>query len=61
MKFLFIFSILFSIFFTIIGFFLSLQGFQYQGNEIYLPTSSAIISLMSVSSIILILIRKLVR
>ncbi len=61
MKFLFLFSIFFSIVFTVAGFILSLQGFQYQGNEIYLPTSSAIISLMSISSIILILIRKLVR
>ncbi len=47
MKFLFIFAILFSVFSTLFGFMISLKGFSYNGEIIYLPTSSAIVVLMS--------------
>lgn len=59
MKFLFLFGICFSIISTLAGFLISLYPFQYKGEEIYFPTSSAIILLMSIFSSIILLFHKL--
>ncbi|HRG46725.1 MAG: metal ABC transporter permease [Leptospiraceae bacterium] len=59
MRFLFIFSIVFSTFSTLIGFAISLKGFQYNAEIIYLPTSSAIVVLMSLIGFGVLLYKKI--
>ena len=59
MRFLFIFSIIFSGLSTLIGFVISLKGFQYNTEVVYLPTSSAIVVLMSLISFGVLVYKKL--
>ncbi len=59
MKFLFLFSVLFSIISTISGFLISLFPVNYNGDEIYFPTSSSIILVMSIFSSIILIFHKL--
>lgn len=58
MWFLFVFSFLFSLFSTIIGFGLSVIPYKYAGNEINLPTSSIIVVCMTVFAVSIVLFRK---
>jgi len=59
MRFLFVFSIIFSGLSTLFGFVISLKGFQYNSEIVYLPTSSAIVVLMSLISFGVLLYKKL--
>ena len=59
MRFLFLFSIVFSVFSTVFGFLVSLKGFSYNNEIIYLPTSSAIVVFMSLIGFGVLLYKKM--
>ncbi len=59
MKNIYIFSIIFSLLASFLGFFISLMGFEYGGEMIYFPTSSLIVTILGMSSFLLILFKKL--
>lgn len=59
MRFLFIFSIIFSVISTIVGFLISLKQFSYGTEIIYLPTSSTIVVLMSLMGFGVLIYKKL--
>ncbi|MBP7281515.1 MAG: metal ABC transporter permease [Leptospiraceae bacterium] len=59
MRFLFLFSILFSVISTLVGFAISLKPFSYGHEIIYLPTSSAIVVLMSLIGFGVLLYKKI--
>ncbi len=53
MRFLFVFSGIFSLISTLVGFILSLKSYQYHGELIYFPTSSTIVVLMLLSALVI--------
>ena len=54
MRFIFIFGVIFSFISTFSGFSISLIPLKYQGNEIFLPTSSIIIGFMTLLAFVII-------
>ncbi|HMV45159.1 MAG TPA: metal ABC transporter permease [Leptospiraceae bacterium] len=58
MRFLYFFSIGFSVFSTLIGFLFSLKSFTYNSEIIYLPTSSTIVVTMVIISLVSFIIKK---
>ncbi len=59
MKNIYIFSIIFSLLASFLGFFISLVGFEYGGEMIYFPTSSIIVTILGICSFLMILFKKL--